>query len=510
MKSFHACSKRDRLPDSPKYFASQRPTGPERDCVGSNKTINWRLSQANSIAFKRDEPNSSAVAAEAGHAEFETTATIPRTGAPDGLAPPALYAPDVADVHGLAPVSPDSWPHRGEKGQPLNTIPNLRHLLENYGFTVRYDTIRKDLLVTHPGQRGTADNQRSKAVDTVISLCALNRLPKTDAPSFLLSIGDDNQHNPVMEFITAHPWDGASRFVDLSATVKTRPGFDRDLFELLLKRWLISAVAAAALPRGFMSKGVLVFQGEQSIGKTAWIRALLPRELRDLVKIDASIDPANKDTIISAVSHWLVELGELDGTLRKADIARLKGFISQDVDQFRRPYGRAEEKFARRTVFFASVNPEQFLADDTGNGRWWTVPVDAIDYSHGIDMQQLWAEVLHWYMEGERWWLDREEEKRLEKSNEGYQRADPIDELILRRYDHDAHPHDWRYLTATEILIEMGYDRPTRSQLNEAGAAMRKHFSDWTRSNGRKVFKVPPLNKAFKRKADPEDESRPF
>lgn len=408
---------------------------------------------------------------------------------------PAPAANDNApvDVHGMRPVDFMSWPHMGTSGRPLNTIPNLQYLLANYGFTVRYDVIRKDLAIAYPGQSGTPDNQRTKAVDTVGSLCALNRLPKTDIKSFLLSIGDENPRNPVMDFITSKPWDTRSRLADLLETIKTRPGFDRHLLSLLLRRWLISAVAAAAKPSGFWSKGVLVFQGEQSLGKTAWFRALLPYAMRDLLKVDATINPDNKDSIISAVSHWLVELGELDGTLRKADIARLKGFISQDVDQFRRPYGHTEEKFPRRTVFFASVNPEQFLADDTGNVRWWTVPVADIDHLHGIDMQQVWAEVFEWFKKGERWWLDRDEEARLEAGNAAHRRADPIEELILSRYD--CGTSATRRLTATEILIELGYDKPTKAMLNEAGNVLRRRFGDAKKSNGRKVFEVPYMDR---------------
>ncbi|HGY2556841.1 TPA: VapE domain-containing protein [Pseudomonas aeruginosa] len=418
------------------------------------------------------------------------TATAPIEYAPDTT--PARFD-QVRDVHDMQSVAFMSWPHMSDKGQPLNTIPNLEHLLGNYGFTVRYDVIRKDLRITYPGQCGTLDNQRSKAVDTVLSLAALNRLPKSDTQSFLLSIGDNNAVNPVMDFITARPWDGRSRFAELLDTIKTRPGYDRELLELLVRRWLTSAVAAAAKPFGFWSKGVLVFQGEQSLGKTAWIRSLLPEELRDLVKIDATINPDNKDSIISAVSHWLVELGELDGTLRKADIARLKGFISQDVDQFRRPYGRVEEKFQRRTVFFASVNPEQFLADDTGNVRWWTVPVVGVNYSHGIDTQQLWAEVFSWFQAGERWWLDRNEEARLEAVNAEHQQTDPVQELIQSRYGAAPTHSITRRMTATDVLLEMGFDRPTQRQKNDAGQTLRKLFGAPKRTKSGLFFDVPVI-----------------
>lgn len=395
------------------------------------------------------------------------------------------------DVHAMPPVGFMSWPHMSDKGQPLNTIPNLEHLLGNYGVTVRYDVIRKDLVVRYPGQCGIADNQNQAAVNVVLSLCALNRLPKADAPAFLLNVGDRNPANPVMDFITRAAWDGRSRFDDLLNTVQTRPGYDRTMLAMLLRRWMISAVAAAAKPTGFWSKGVLVFQGPQSLGKTAWFRALLPDEMRQLVKVDATINPDNKDTVISAVSHWLVELGELDGTLRKADIARLKGFISQDVDQFRRPYGRAEEKFQRRTVFFASVNPEQFLADDTGNVRWWTVPVRSVNCQHGLDMQQVWAEAFEWFKAGESWWLAREEEAGLEAVNASHQQADPVEELIQARYGRAREDAPRKSMTATEILLAIGYDRPTKAQLNAAANALRTLCGEPRKTKAGRLFEIP-------------------
>ncbi len=397
------------------------------------------------------------------------------------------------DVHHFPPVPPDSWPHaEGKQMYPLNTLPNLRRLLDHYGFCVGYDVIRKDLRVTYPGQRGTLDNQAANAASMILSLCALNRLAKTDAMQFLLTIADETPINPVMDWIGSQPWDGTSRFSDLLDTIGIRPGYDRVFAGLLLRRWLISAVAAAAKPSGFWSKGVLVFQGPQSIGKTTWIRSLVPAELRDLLKIDATISPDHKDSVISAVSHWIVELGELDGTLRRADIARLKGFISQDVDQFRRPYARAESKYQRRTVFFASVNPEQFLADETGNVRWWTIPVTSLDCQHGIDLQQLWAEVYEWFKSGERWYLDAVEEALLERMNGAHQQTDPIEEMIAANYAPGANG-DARELTATEVLLELGmnHGQITKRHTMAASTCLRRLFGEPVKRNRGRLFSIP-------------------
>ncbi|GGA14816.1 VapE domain-containing protein [Dyella caseinilytica] len=397
------------------------------------------------------------------------------------------------DVHRMPAVSLTSWPDVSTQGRPQDTVTNMQHMLSHYDFTVRYDVIRKRIDINYPGMTAMVENQQSVALATVRSLCAKNSLPKQDAAEHLIHISNmpENLWNPVADFIRSRPWDGRSRFSDLLATVEPRSDYDLDLWEILLRRWLISAVAAALKPSGFMSKGVLVFQGAQSVGKTSWFRSLVPAEMRDLIKVDAMIDPQNKDTVISAISHWLVELGELDGTLRRADIARLKGFISQDCDQFRRPYGRAEDKAPRRTVFFASVNPEQFLADDTGNVRWWTVPIARINYGHDIDMQQLWAEVATWYEAGERWWLDSDEEKRLERLNGQHQVASPIGELIVTTYGDALAALPRRRMTATDVLLEIGFERPTQANLNEAAKALRALFGEAKRTNKTRYFMVP-------------------
>src|SRR6185369_10901281 len=176
------------------------------------------------------------------------------------------------------------------------------------------------------------------------------------------------------------------------------------LKKMLMLRWMISAVAAALMPQGFYCRGILTLQGPQSIGKTSWIRALIsePMLRERILKLDHHLDASNKDTLITAVTHWIVEIGELDSSLKK-DVARLKGFITSDRDKIRRPYARSDSEYQRRTVFCASVNDHAFLVDATGNTRFWTIPVTSINYVHEIDMQQLWVQVAMLFQNGEPW-----------------------------------------------------------------------------------------------------------
>lgn len=409
-----------------------------------------------------------------------------------------------------ATVNPFMYPHMSHQQKPLSTWENLEWLLDQYGITARYNEISKDVVVTIPGRDYGVDAAANCSLAEVSSLCARNGMPKGDVGDYIKLIGVANRFNPAAEFITSRPWDGVSRIYDLVDTLTTPEGFDRGLVLMMVRRWLISAVAAILKPTGFWSKGVLVLQGDQSLGKTSWFKALLPATMRDLVKDGATIDPSNKDSVTTAIGHWMVELGELDATFRKADIARLKSFISSDVDMLRRPYDRLESKYQRRTVFFASVNPKHFLADDTGNVRWWTIPVVDVNYAHDIDTQQLWAEVAQLYRDGERWWLDRDEEAMLEGVNKEHESIDPVEEMILARYEWGSDRIGaYREQTASQVLQEIGFDKPNKSQATHCSNVLRKLTGQEPRKtkNGR-FFNLPPkvLQPDYRR---PQDDS-PF
>ena len=300
---------------------------------------------------------------------------------------------DLDAARSLMPLSFPNPPSK-EDGIPLTTIANIDHLLKMYGITVRYNVIKKKLEVSWHGQSGTTDNRDNLALTTILSLVTLNRMSTGSVPAILETLADRNPHNPVADWITSKPWDEVDRLEAFYETLVERENYPKPLKEVLMHRWLISGVAAAMMPQGFYGRGILTLQGPQSIGKTSWIRAMIPDPIlrEQILKLDHHLDAGNKDSQITAICHWMVEIGELDSSLKK-DVARLKGFITSDRDKLRKPYGRTNSEYQRRTVFCASVNDHAFLVDPTGNTRFWTIPVTKIDYQHTIDMQQLWAQI---------------------------------------------------------------------------------------------------------------------
>jgi putative DNA primase/helicase len=298
-----------------------------------------------------------------------------------------------------------------------------------------------------------------------------------------------NAYNPVADWIDSKPWDGVQRIGDLAKTLKCKDPENSEQCEKLLRRWLISC-AAALVHQGLWCKGVLTLQGGQDLGKTSWFRRLVPAEL-GAFREGVSLDPNNKDSVTTAVSHWIVELGELESTLRR-EIESLKAFITQTVDRLRRPYDRLDSEYPRRTVFCASVNSDRFLKDETGNDRFWVIEVVEVNHKHDVDMQQLWAEVMALYRSGEQWHLDIDEKKQLTETNAQFRQVSPFEELLLARFSIAG--AGGKHMSASQILIELGYDRPTRAQATEAGQVLSRLGATSKKSAGSKQYYLCPLS----------------
>jgi len=407
---------------------------------------------------------------------------------------PAAQSPDRATS-----LDPMDLPHPPAKaGKPIRpTLENLGAVLEGYGIHVSYDVIKKRLVVLIPDHTGSIDNHEAVALAVINSLATLNGMPIGQIPAMLIALGDRRLRNKVADWILSKPWDGIDRLPEFYATITERKGYPPQLKKILLRRWLLSAVAAVLKPHGFHCRGVLVLQGPQGIGKTQFVAALVPdAALRDqVVLLGHHLDGASKDSMTTAITHWIVELGELDGTLRK-DIAKLKSFITADFDKVRRPYGRSDSEYQRRSVFIATVNASTFLVDDTGNSRFWTLAVAFINYQHGIDMQQVFAQIAVEFEAGEQWWLTQDEEMQLALVNQEHRVVSLVRERLMAAIDTEAPAGaKTQALSAIEVLQEAGLDRPTNPQCKECAAILREMYGDPKKVHGKYVWKVVLIDK---------------
>ena len=457
-----------------------------------------------SSAAKLTVPVSIAVEATTDIAELPAPSTPPDTepttpdnppGTSVSVAPADVVEKPALNLDEVQRLDPMSFPNPPREGtsSPPATIPNIKHLLTSYGIHVKSNVITKRLQITMPGQSATLDRGDSTAVTQIISLATFNTIAIGQIWSYIEAIADNTPYNPVAEWIDSKPWDGEDRLPAIYQTLVTADDFPESLKQTLIRKWLLSAVAAAFMPSGFSSRGVLTFQGGQGIGKTNWLKSLVPdAALRQkVVKIDHHLDPNNKDSILGAIVHWLVEIGELDSSFKR-DIGRMKGFITSDSDKVRRPYGRTESEYPRKTVFYATVNDHNFLVDSTGNNRFWTLPLKRIDYQHGIDMQQLFAQLAVRFNEGDQWWLTGSEDSELAATNTEHQTQSVVRDLVMEALNLERKVNSGDLLMNPTILLQIAkIERPTNAQCKECGSILRELLGAPKKIKGLVKWRVP-------------------
>ena len=371
-------------------------------------------------------------------------------------------------------------------GRIMATTDNYHALMKSRDIDCYYDVIKKRIEIDIPNFKPIADLKDEALLVEVENLCIKNFIPHQRVRDAMKIIA--KEVNPVAQWIDSKPWDGVSRINEFCNTVSSK---DTELKNMLMRKWLLSCVAAAFEEGGVALEGLLVFQGSQGLGKTLWFKRLADFSKGWLCE-GATLDPKDKDSVKKAVSHWIVELGELESTFKKADINQLKAFITSRSDEMRLPYDRTFTNYQRRTAFFASVNEPEFLMDGSGNRRFWCIKVTDINPHHGIDMQQMWAEVKETiYIAGEKnWYLTTEEREMLQESNEGFRTQGAVEDLLLQHVDFEALDDSKAAWQLTALLRSLGIRNPRNIDFKDASRVLTDHGIEPRKTNGKKVYDV--------------------
>lgn len=230
--------------------------------------------------------------------------------------------------------------------------------------------------------------------------------------------------HPVRDWLLGLTWDGHHRIeAELPQVLGHEPA---SFATILLRRWMVSAVARALKP-GCKVDTVLVLVGGQGAGKSSFFGALAADWFTD-----SPVNVGDKDGKLVMRRAWIVEWAELDAMRRARDQEAIKAFLSARVDLFRKPYGRDVVEAPRHCVIVGTTNNSEFLHDTTGNRRFWPVEVRG-----GIDVEwvkanrdQLFAEAVALFNDGDQWWLTQEEDAYLAEQNQEHEAHDVWTEAI--------------------------------------------------------------------------------
>lgn len=222
-----------------------------------------------------------------------------------------------------------------------------------------------------------------------------------------------NSYHPVREYLEdlekRKVWDGKFRIstwlFDYCRVAGGTADFPNFLASKMGRKWLISAVARVMEP-GCKADCMLVLEGFTGIRKSTTAAILGGPWFTDRLE-----DLSGKDAPMQVRGRWIVEMKELDKILkaeRNSDTA-VKGFLDSREDRLRPPFGRRVEEWKRQCVFIGTTETHDWMRSDTGR-RYWpvrcegTAPFDTDKLE--ADRDQLWAEALEAYRNGEKWHLE--------------------------------------------------------------------------------------------------------
>ncbi|MGA0233853.1 MAG: VapE domain-containing protein, partial [Saprospiraceae bacterium] len=192
------------------------------------------------------------------------------------------------------------------KGRIMPTTENYQALMNIHQIQAVYDVIKKRIDIHIPDFNPIADLKDESMLVELENLCIKNFIPHQRVRDAIKIIA--KEYNPVAHWIDSKPWDGVDRLKDFCDTVTSD---NEPLKYVLMHKWLLSCVACAFEKDGVGLEGMLVFQGKQGLGKTLWFKRLTDFNKGWLLE-GATLDPKDKDSVKKCVSHWIVELGELE------------------------------------------------------------------------------------------------------------------------------------------------------------------------------------------------------
>jgi len=286
----------------------------------------------------------------------------------------------------------------------------------------------------------------------------------------ILHVARQNTVHPVRDYLQRVKADPSITPYDLDEVAPNLFRASQPLHVAMVRKWLIGAVARALKP-GCQMDYCLVLKGGQGLLKSTGLKALTGGEWFTSTHADG-----DKDFLQNVHSCWVYELAELESITNRKQAGALKNLITTATDVFRPPYGRTPERTDRQSVFCATVNKDQFLRDDTGNRRFWVVPIEGTEQ---LDREAItaardaiWKAAVLAHEAGELPMLSKELEALSAAQNEEYNEQDAWTGMVqawmdgdpLHRWDPDRDPSTTLFdpagaFSSAEILYSAGLKR---------------------------------------------------
>lgn len=258
------------------------------------------------------------------------------------------------------------------------------------------------------------------------------------------------RYNPLTDYLDSLEWDGCCRVETL---LHDALGAEDNAMNRRITRMHLAAAVARAYEPGIKYDHILTLHGQEGTGKSSLIESLAG----DDWYLNRGLDPKDKDTVVGLRGNWLVEVGEMMG-YKTSEVELWKSFLTTRVDKVRLPYARRDSTLPRQCIFFATTNEDEFLKGSNGDRRFLPVHCagvggmrDAVMERVREERDQIWAEAVQYYRDGEKLYLNSDEIRQMRDILDGVSQTvqDPHIGLIIEAISR-AKPWNWYQLTADE------------------------------------------------------------
>ena len=333
--------------------------------------------------------------------------------------------------------------YRGKSKELENSVDNLMLILNNdpdyANFALNEMAGRIQVTGPMPWNRPEG-NPFWRDADSAQLLVMLDEryvpFSKRNLDACFAKVADDRRFHPVREYLDSLPeWDGECRVEGLLPRCLEA---DDTVYVRTVTRKVFAAAVARIYCPGTKFDSVLVLDGAQGIGKSTLFRLLTgPKYYSETLSLTDMNDKAGAEKL---QGYWIAEIGELAG-MKKADIEKVKAFLSTADDMYRPSYGKVVESHPRQTVIIATVNGERgYLRDVTGNRRFWVVkcrqkePVRKFSFTEE-ERDQIWAEAKYYWQQGEKLFLEGDLIKDSEEAQRSAMEADERQGMVEQYLD---------------------------------------------------------------------------
>lgn len=282
------------------------------------------------------------------------------------------------------------------------------------------------------------------------------------------SVLTKNRKHPIRDYLNGLVWDGKNRLDTL--IIDYIGAEDNELNRAMTRKQFTAAVARVMNP-GCKYDYCLIMSGPEGIGKSTLCSVMGGEWFSD--SLYTMEDKAGMEQIRGG---WVIELPELGG-MKRSEVEQVKAYITRQSDNYRPAYGTVMERHPRQCVFFGTTNETYFLKGDTGNRRFWVISVNpdlrkVEDTRKALeaDRDQLWAEAVWRYREGEQLYLPMELEKQARSRQDEFSdnNDDPLPDMVHEFLDMKL-PANWGLMTLPQRrnYLSNDFDDPLRPAATE-------------------------------------------